>query len=83
MMSLVSNESWSGTATASMLGILIVVALVFALVGYLEWSSNANLSEFISRTEVVAAASTPILPLNGPTGCELGRRLPALSVPLE
>lgn len=82
-MSLVSNGSWSGTATASVLRILIVVALVFALVGYFEWSSNANLSEFISRTELAAAASTPALPLNGPTACELGRKLPALSVPLE
>ncbi|KRP88641.1 hypothetical protein AOQ73_27975 [Bradyrhizobium pachyrhizi] len=66
-----------------MLGIFIVVALVFALVGYLEWSSNANLSEFISRTELAAAASIPIVPLNGPPACELGRKLPALSVRLE
>ncbi|MCC8960284.1 hypothetical protein H8B02_44860 [Bradyrhizobium sp. Pear77] len=82
-MSLFSSESWSGTATASVLGILIVVALVFALVRYLEWSSNANLTEFISRAEVAAAASTPILPLNGPTACQHGRKSPALSVPIE
>ncbi|MGY3473443.1 hypothetical protein [Bradyrhizobium ottawaense] len=82
-MSLLSSESWSGTATASVFGILIVVALVFALVRYLEWSSDTNLTEFISRTEVAAASSASILPLNGPTACEHGKKSPALSVPLE
>ncbi|MCP1835675.1 cell division septal protein FtsQ [Bradyrhizobium sp. USDA 4532] len=84
MMSLFSSESWSGTAVASGLGVLIVVALVFALVRYLEWSSNTNLTEFINRTEVAAATSTPILPLNRQTACEHGKKSPwVLSVPLE
>ncbi|MCC8949695.1 hypothetical protein H8A97_32535 [Bradyrhizobium sp. Arg62] len=78
------SDSWSGTATASVLGILIVVALVFALARYLEWSSDTNVTEFISRTEAAAAASTPIVPLNRRTACEHGRKSPlVLSVPLE
>ncbi|QOZ36559.1 hypothetical protein XH92_37335 [Bradyrhizobium sp. CCBAU 53421] len=66
-----------------MLGILVVLALVFVLVSYLEWSSNTNLTEFISRTEVASVASSPVMPLNGPTACEHGKKAPLLSVPLE
>ncbi|WP_316399293.1 hypothetical protein [Bradyrhizobium sp. 33ap4] len=45
-MPLFNSESWSGTATASVVGILIVTALAFAVVGYVEWSSDANLAQF-------------------------------------
>ncbi|MCC8939335.1 hypothetical protein H8A99_23380 [Bradyrhizobium sp. Arg68] len=79
-----SSQSWSGTAATSVLGILVVVALVFAVVRYVEWSSDANLAAFASQTDVAAAVATPILPLNGRTGCGQGNKsLPALSLPLE
>lgn len=78
-MPLFSNENWSGTAAASMCGVLIVAALGSALVGYVEWSSDANLAQFIGRTTEVAAAK---LPLRGRTGCEQ-KSTTALSLPLE
>ncbi|MGY4573428.1 hypothetical protein [Bradyrhizobium sp. USDA 3256] len=83
-MSLFSGESWSATASASMLGTFIVVAVVFAAVRYVEWSSDANLARFSNRTEVADAASISILPLKGRTGCEQGgKSSPALALPLE
>ncbi|SDF33210.1 hypothetical protein SAMN05216337_105166 [Bradyrhizobium brasilense] len=82
-MPLISSESWPGTA-ASIAGIFIVVGLGFGTVRYVEWSSDANLARFMSRTEVVEAASISILPLKGRTGCEQGNQSPsALSLPLE
>lgn len=79
----ISSESWSGTA-ASVTSIFIVVGLAFGTVRYLEWSSDSNLTRFISRTEVVEAVSIPILPLKGRTGCEQGNKSPsAFSLPLE
>ncbi|UFX48836.1 hypothetical protein HAP47_0020095 [Bradyrhizobium sp. 41S5] len=80
-----SSENWSGVATASVLGIL-VVALAFAVVGYVEWSSDANLAQFMSRstTAVAVASSTSILPLKGRTGCgQANKSLPSLALPLE
>ncbi|WP_143202067.1 hypothetical protein [Bradyrhizobium sp. NAS96.2] len=82
-MSPFSSENWSA-ASASVLGTLIVVAVVFAAVRYVEWSSAANLARFSSRAEVAEAAAIPILPLKGRTGCEQGNKSPpALSLPLE
>ncbi|MCC8972380.1 hypothetical protein [Bradyrhizobium brasilense] len=85
-MPLFNSESWSGTATASVVGILIVTALAFAVVGYVEWSSDANLAQFMNRstTAVAMASSTPILPLKGRTGCgQVNKSLQSLILPLE
>jgi len=77
-----SSQSLSAAAAASMLSILIVGAIAFAVVGYMEWSSDVNLTHFMSQT--TSDASTPSLPPKGRTGCEQGNKpLPALSVPLE
>jgi hypothetical protein len=71
-----SSGGWSGVATASVVGILVVAALAFAVVGYVEWSSDANLAHFVSRaTEVAAATSAPDLPRKGRTGCPQGNKL--------
>ena len=81
-----SSEGWSGVATASVLGVLVVAALAFAVVGYVEWSSDANLAQFMSRstTAVAVASSTSILPLKGRTGCgQANKSLPSLALPLE
>ncbi|WP_431015531.1 hypothetical protein [Bradyrhizobium pachyrhizi] len=83
-MSLFSSESWPATASASVLGTLIVVAVIFAAVRYVEWSSDANLARFSNRTEVAEAALISILPPKGRTGCEQGNKSPpTLSLPLE
>lgn len=80
-----SSESWSGVTTASVVGILVVAALAFAVVGYVEWSSDANLAHFMSRTtEVAAATSAPVLPLRQRTGCPQGNKvLPSMVSPLD
>ncbi|WP_143029724.1 hypothetical protein [Bradyrhizobium brasilense] len=77
-----SSQIWSATAAASVLSIVIVAAVAFAVVGYVEWSSDVNLTHFMGRT--AADASAPPLPLKGRTGCERGNKSrPTLSVPLE
>ncbi|WP_316399137.1 hypothetical protein [Bradyrhizobium sp. 33ap4] len=76
-----SSQSLPSAAAASVLSILMG-AVAFAAVGYVEWSSGVNLIHFIDRT--AADASTPALPLKGRTGCEQGNKpLPALSLRLE
>lgn len=82
-MPLISGENWPGIA-APIIGIFIVLGLSFGTVRYVEWSSDANLARFTSRTEVAEAASVPILPLRGRTGCAQGSKSPStLSLPLE
>lgn len=78
-MPLFSSEKWSGTAAASVCGVLIVAALGSVIVGYMEWSSDTNLARFMGRTTEVAAAT---LPLKGRTGCEQKSPV-ALTLPLE
>lgn len=77
-----SSQSLSSAVAASVPSILIVGAVSFAAVGYVEWSSGVNLAHFMSRT--APDASMPVLPLKGRTGCQQGNRpLPRLSLPLE
>ncbi|MCC8949039.1 MULTISPECIES: hypothetical protein [Bradyrhizobium] len=77
-----SSQSLPSAAAASVLSVLIVGAVAFAAVGYVEWSSGVNLTHFMDRT--AADSSTPALPLKGRTGCEQGNKsLPALSLPIE
>ena len=78
-----SSQNWGGTSVTVAVALLVTFVLGLALVRYVEWSSDANLAHFMSRTEVTVAGSTPILPLQVRTGC--GRKLPtsALSLPLE
>ncbi|GIQ75119.1 hypothetical protein BraRD5C2_35600 [Bradyrhizobium sp. RD5-C2] len=53
--------------------------LAFAVVGYVEWSSDTNLAQFMGRTTKVTTAT---LLLNKRTGCE--QKSPsALSLPLD
>ncbi|UGY14401.1 hypothetical protein HAP48_0038555 [Bradyrhizobium septentrionale] len=78
-MPLFGNKNWSGIAAASVAGVLVVAVIAFAVVGYVEWSSDANLAQFMGRTTEVAAAT---LPPKGRTGCE--QKSPsALSLPLD
>jgi hypothetical protein len=69
--------SWSGTIGTLLVQILVLLALVFAVVRYLEWSSETNQAEFMSATKPSASDpnhsgefSTPIQALNARAGCD-------------
>ena len=67
--------------------LLTVVALGFAVVGYVEWSSDKAVAEFMSATSASLdhsnEASTPAQSPNGRTGCPQGKRkLPTQLIPL-
>jgi hypothetical protein len=42
---------WRGIAATAMVELLVLCALAFAVVRYVEWSSAVNLAEFMSATE--------------------------------
>jgi hypothetical protein len=78
-----SQFSWRGIGTTVVVELVILLALAFAVVGYVEWSSNAAVTKFMSATESSASdpnhsneSSTPIQSLKGQTGCPLGKRSP-------
>jgi hypothetical protein len=81
---------WRRTGTTVAAELLAVVALGFAVVGYVEWSSDAAVAEFMSATRSSASdpnhsneSSTPTQPLKGQTGCPLGKRSrPTQLIPL-
>ena len=83
-----SNSRAIGTTVA--VDLLIVVALAFAVVGYVEWSSDAAWSEFKSAAKLSASdtdhsivSSAADQSGSGPTGCPLGKRkLPTQLRPL-
>jgi hypothetical protein len=86
----ISQIHWRGIGTTVVVGLLTLLALAFSVVSYVEWSSNAAVTEFISATE--ASASDPnqsnespasIQSLKGRTGCPQGKRpLPTELMPL-
>ena len=46
-----SQIHWQGIGTTVAVVLLTVLALAFAIVGYVEWSSNTAVAEFMSATE--------------------------------
>jgi hypothetical protein len=69
--------SWSGIGQTLLVEILVLLALSFALVRYLEWSSDANHAEFMSATKSSVPDpnqpgefSTPIQALKVRAGCD-------------
>ena len=80
-----SSKNWLGIAAASVAEVLVVAVLAFAVVAYVEWSSDANLAHFMNRTtEAAAATSAPVLPPKGQTGCPQGKKqLPSTLSPLD
>jgi hypothetical protein len=42
---------WRGIAATAMVELLVLFALAFAVVRYVEWSSAVNQAEFMSATE--------------------------------
>jgi hypothetical protein len=66
-----SQSRWWGIGTTVVVELLILLALAFAVVRYVEWSSDAAVAEFVSATETSHSGefSTPIQSLEGRTGC--------------
>jgi len=78
-----SQFGWRGIGTTVVVELLILLALAFAVVGYVEWSSDAAVAEFMSATKSSASdanhsneSSTPIQSVKGRTGCPLSKGSP-------
>jgi hypothetical protein len=68
---------WRGIAATVVVELLVLLALAFAVVSYVEWSSDAALAEFMSATEPSASDtnhsgkfSTPIHPAKARADCD-------------
>ena len=62
--------SWSGIIGTLLVQILVLLALAFAVVRYLEWSSETNQAEFMSATRPSASdpnhsGAAPLTNFNG------------------
>jgi hypothetical protein len=71
-----SQIHWRGIGTTVVVELLVLLALAFAVVRYVEWSSDAAQAEFMSATKPSASDpnqsgefSTASQPLKGRTGC--------------
>ena len=83
MLSSNSQIHWQGFGTTVAVGLLTLLALAFAVVSYVEWSSNKAVAEFMRASDPNRSASAPVQPDNGRTGCPKGKRvLPTQLVPL-
>lgn len=85
-----SQIHWQEIGTTLAVVPLTLLVLAFAVVSYVEWSSNAAVAEFMSATEASASdpnhsngTPAPIQSLKGRTGCPKGKRpLPTELMPL-
>ena len=85
-----SQIHWQGIGATVAAVLLTLLALTFAVVSYVEWSSNAAVAEFMSAGGPSASdpnhsskSPAPIQSLKGRTGCPQGKRsLPTELVPL-
>jgi hypothetical protein len=85
-----SQIHWRGIGSTVAVMPLTLLVLAFAVVSYVEWSSNAAVAEFMSATEASASdpnhsneSPAPIQSLKGRTGCPQGKRsLPTELMPL-
>jgi len=85
-----SQIHWRGIGTTVAVVLLTLLALGFAVVSYVEWSSNVAVAEFMSATGSSASdpnhsneSPAPIQSLKGKTGCPQGKRpLPTELMPL-
>ncbi len=75
-MPLFNKIDWRGIGTTAVAEILILLALAFAVVRYVEWSSDAAFAEFMSATSPSASDpnhsrefSTATQPLKGRSAC--------------
>ena len=74
-MPIFSRQNWQGVGATVVVELLIVVVLALAVIRYVEWSSDANLAEFMSATETSAPDATPVQSLKGRTACDRRKTL--------
>ena len=72
-----SQAGWRGIAATVVVELFILLALAYAVVRYVEWSSDAALAEFMSAAKPSASdpnhsgeVSAPIQSLKGRAGCD-------------
>jgi hypothetical protein len=85
MLSSSSQIHWQGFGTTVAVELFTLLALAFAVVSYVEWSSNKTVAEFMRASDPNQSAgfSAAVQPDNGRTGCPKGKRvLPTQLVPL-
>jgi hypothetical protein len=73
-----SQSRWRGITTTVVVELLILLALAFATVRYVEWSSDTAVAEFMSASKPMPSdrnhsgeSSSPIQLRKGRTSCEL------------
>ena len=79
-----SQIHWRGMGSTVVVELLTLLALAFAVVGYVEWSSNAACRGRVYERDRVMASDpnhsnespAQIQSLKGRTGCPLGKRSP-------
>jgi hypothetical protein len=79
MPSFSTQFGWRKTGTTVAVELLTVVSLGFAVVGYVEWSSDAAVADFMraasaSDLDHSNVSSAPVQSRNGRTGCPQGKR---------
>jgi hypothetical protein len=87
----ISQIHWRGIGATVAVVLLTLLALAFAVVSYVEWSSKAAVAEFMTATGSSAAdpnhsneSPAPIRSPKGRTGCPQGKRsLPTELMPLQ
>ena len=57
-----SQFGWRGIGATTVVELLILFILAFAVVGYVEWSSDAAVTEFMRATELSAPANSTSTP---------------------
>jgi hypothetical protein len=72
-----SQIRWRGIATTVAVELLVLLALAFAVVRYVEWSSDAAQAEFMSAAKLSASDpnhsgefSTTVQPLKRRVSCD-------------
>ena len=64
---------WQGIVATAVIELLVLLALAFAVVRYVEWSSDAAVAEFMSAIKSSdpnhSSEVLPIRSLKGRTGC--------------
>jgi hypothetical protein len=76
-----SQIHWRGIGTTVVIELFILLALAFAVVSYVEWSSNAAVTEFVTESSASDSnqSNEPPAQIQSPkggTGCPLGKRSP-------
>ena len=66
----ISQIRWRGIATTVVVELFILLALAFAVVRYLEWSSDAAVAEFMSAAEPSASDPTFTPSRTSPSACD-------------